>query len=132
MLEKIAESFFELEIGLQILDPDELIFVSNIEIEDKIFKTYFKRKTLKHFIERRKQDLQKRNASEKVLKIILKMLSDLPIALKEYTSLEINKDRNNSYLVYKDFKNEKTPVTIVLEKSSKQGCIIISYYFTKR
>ncbi len=140
-----TKEYLSMENGAPIDSPDELIFVENILIKSLMYKVYFKNKTLKHFIERRKQDYSKRHTAEETEIVIVSMIYDLYEALKNYSSIEDNPNRENSFLIYKDFENIlKTPVTVVLEKLSSdiqksddnnvydETAIIISYYFTKR
>ena len=125
--------YFAMDMGVFVNNPDETIFVSDCIIDNKKYKVYFKNRTLKHFVERRKSDLAKRNDVNKSLEIILGMIDDLHQALEDYTRIELNIKRENSYLLYKNFDDpNKTPVTAVLEVDSEGGALIISYYFTKR
>ena len=129
---KLVIEYFELERKSRIPNPENLIYVESCMLEDNVYRVYFKNKTIKHFVERRKEDLLKRNSKEKTLQIIINMIKDLPEAITAYTKVTKNYMREDSYLLYKDFQNaNKTPVTLVLEQDQK-GLLIISYYFTKR
>ena len=131
-IEILTREYFELPSGTLIDNPDNLIYISEILIENTQYAVYFKNKTLKHFIERRSEDLCKRNNKEKALEIILKMLIDLETVLKYSTKIIKNESRESSFLIYKKFKEPgKTPLTAVLERQ-KTNMLIISYYFTKK
>lgn len=130
--EKVKEYFY-IETGIFIESPEEMIYVCDFLLESKKYKVYFKNRIIKHFVERRKEDLMKRNSEIRSLEIILGMTEDLSVALVDYTKVENNTKRLNSYLVYKNFSDPgKTPVTVVLESDEDRNMLIISYYFTKR
>ena len=132
-LENKAIEYFILDKGVYIKDPESLLYIGDCIIESNLYSVYFKNKSIKHFVERRKEDLAKRHSTEKSLEIILAMVGDLSLLLTSYTSIEINTKRANSFLVYKAFENvNKTPVTAVLLKENSENVLIISYYFTKK
>ncbi len=133
-LEYLATEYFEKNSGELITSPDELIHVAMCILDGNKFKVYIKRKTLKHFVERRKEDLIKRHTKDRSLEIILGMLVDLSYAITFNTRVDANPKRENSLLFYKDFDTPfKTPVTVVTEIiKNKNDLLIITYYFTKR
>ena len=121
-----------MEKGAPIEVPNELVFVHIIKIDNVEYEVFFRNKTLKHFIERRKEDLSKRHTQDESLDLILKMINDLYEVLGDYTSCILNKDRENSYVVSKHFSDvKKTGLTAVLVKEGERQ-IIISFFFTKR
>ena len=132
-LESKVIEYFILDKGVYIKDPESLLYIGDCIIESNLYSVYFKNKSIKHFVERRKEDLAKRHSPEKSLEIILAMVGDLSLLLTSYTSIETNTKRTNSFLIYKAFENvNKTPVTAVLLKEDSENVLIISYYFTKK
>lgn len=86
-----TKEYLSMEAGAPIDGPDDLIFVENICIKSLTYKVYFKNKTLKHFVERRKQDYSKRHTTEETEIVIVSMIYDLYEAFKNSSDCGIRK-----------------------------------------
>ena len=117
------ELYINQEKGSVIKNPNELNFISTTYVYAEYCEVFISNKSLKHFIERRKEDLCKKHLLS-YKDIIFNMLEILPLFISEYDFLLKNKQRENSLIFYKDIGKGVTKMACVLEKINSKLYII--------
>ena len=126
----IVTEYFKMNGGEIIKDSTVEIFIENIEHDSKLYNIHVTKRSLKHFIERRKEDFSKKHLESKSLEIIKLMINDLSDVIKNHDKKVKHKTRTNSIVLYKKTNNHATPMCLVLEtKNSKM--YLVSLHFIK-
>jgi phage-Barnase-EndoU-ColicinE5/D-RelE like nuclease3 len=122
----LIKDFFKLPKGVFISEPNQKIKI--LEFESR--PVYISRKSLKHFVESRKDNLSNLE-EEKQLFLILELINDLPnVILNSDKFLNNKKKRKNSFLYIKKIDSAKTPRGVVVEKIENHF-EIVSIHFIK-
>src|SRR3989344_2483226 len=132
-LKKLAEEYYSLAVGYIIERPDELLRVVDVKETQhqkhphKKFRVYISRKSLKHFVESRKEELRKRHTfAEAVVKILF--------AIEQISEVFLNFDKYEyepeKHFYIKHYSGEPS-LRIFVEEKNINSLEICSIHFTK-
>ena len=125
-LANIVKGYFYIDKGTMIEEPNELIGICKLCNGDAVS---ISRRSIKHFVESRKEQLYK-YAIEKQLEIILSITEDILPTLLIPDLVYKNEKRDNSIVYIKKIDEDKTPRAVVLE-ISEFGYQIVSVHLVK-
>ncbi len=142
-IKRLAKSYYKLDKGTLIESHSELLRVFDIRgsIHEKshphrMKRIYISRKSLKHFVESRKEELEKNNTPEKAVELICFALDELQEVVTNFTSYtfeplnrEINAREKHFYI--KDYSNIGKPAIRVCLEMVNGKLEIFSIHFTK-
>lgn len=120
-IKALVRYYFKLEKGALIKGHTELI-----PVLDNIF---ISRRALKHFVERRREELLKKHTRQESLTTIYFIVDSLPEIIKQPDCLEIECEK---YILTKDYYHiDKSSIRIILEL--RQGSFeIVSIHFKRK
>jgi len=110
VLVEIIKEFFPIPKGVFITDPDQKIKITELDG----LPVFMKRRSLKHFIESRRENFKKFDES-KQLELILDLANDITATLISCDMRVVNPKRMNSHIYLKKIDDLKTPRSVVLE-----------------
>jgi hypothetical protein len=133
---ELAKTYFELPDKAHINKPDQLLLLFSIKVYAKKkhphqgYKVYISRRALKHFVERRREELLKNHTPEESLRIIYFALNKIRETIIRYDSWELTDSR---YSYTKDYSTLDKHLLRIIADEKKDSLEICSIHFkTKR
>lgn len=135
-LKRLAAEFFDMDYGVLIERPSELIRIFDIRGSKnskhlrKGTRVYISRRAFKHFIEERKIDLGKRHSEEIVFERIMFALDHIQETIIDYEHYEEDRTRNPVGHYYtKDYVSKGMPLLRVVLDEKENSTEICSIHF---
>lgn len=138
-LKSLAKEYFLLNDGAAIEKHLEVIRVFDIRgsIHSKHHphhraRIYISRKSLKHFVERRRNELEKDHSLPIALDMICQAIDDIRDTITNFTTYTYEPaDRRAKHFYFKDRSNQERPGLRILLESIDDRLEICSIHFTK-
>ncbi len=135
-LQKLVSEYYTLLRGHIIEKPTQLLRIVDIkdtkhkEHPHKNFRVYISRKALKHFVESRKEELEKRHTSAETLLMILFAVEKIPEVFLSFDKYEYETNPQK-YFYTKHYGHKNPSLRIFVEKKDMNALEICSMHFTK-
>ncbi|MDP2642058.1 MAG: hypothetical protein Q8P21_02085 [bacterium] len=135
-LKKLAKEYFLLEKRAPIIKHEELLRVFDIrgsihkdDHPHKGVRVYISRKSLKHFVESRKEDLERKHTEEEALGNICFAIQEIQEVITNFTVYELEPPGKHFYV--KDYSHMGKPFIRILLEPKSARLEIKSIHFTK-
>ncbi len=123
-----AKDYFFLQYNEKINEPSCKNYVCLVAIENKSYEVYFSNKSLKHFVESRKESFLKNHNEEYTLDKIIEMLNVLIFSIENLDSLKYSNNRENRIEIKKDLRHlNMRSVRVIFERFEKH-LEVVSYH----
>lgn len=135
-IKRLAREYFDMEYAAPIESPSKLIHL--FDIRGSKYKkhpgtgaaVYISHKSLKHFVETRKIDLEKRHPKEEVIERIMFMLDHLQETIINYEHYEQDRTRKPiAHFYTKDYFEQRRPLLGILLDEKEDSLEIRSIHF---
>lgn len=135
-LKRLAKEYLPLERGSPILKFEEALRVFDIrgsihknDHPHRGMRVHITRRALKHFVESRKDELQKRHTQNEVLENVCFALQEVQEVITNFTLYELEPPGKHFYI--KDYSHIGKPFIRILVEVKKSSLEIRSIHFTK-
>jgi hypothetical protein len=134
-LKDLAEEYFQLPAGALIEYHDQLLRIFDIRGSmhkrshpHKTKRVYISRRALKHFVERRKEELAKNHSLEEALGKILFAIERMRGTITDFDKYEFEPP---GHAYSKDYSAEGYPSLRICVESKEERLEVVSIHFTK-
>ncbi len=129
IIKNLIENYLNLATGEPIEKPDELLFVFNLKSFTKDISVFIKRKSLKHFVESRLRELEKKRTRTRVLEILFFQIENIEKVFLD--NHEYEKDSLSRQVIKKDFSHKGYPNLCIVFEKINSHIEIVSVHFKK-
>jgi hypothetical protein len=135
-IKKLAKEYYNLEYGALIDKHSELHRVFDIrgsmhnDHPHKLMRVYISRRSLKHFVESRKKDLEKRHSPEETLASLCFAIDGIQETIKDFDLYEYEPPTRHFYI--KDYSHLGKPFLRILVERKQERLEIISIHYKER
>ena len=141
-IKKLAREYYSLEKGVLIEKHTELLKIFDIKGFDTVDKHPHKdkrvcisRKAIKHFVERRKAELEKNHTTEEVLRKVSFALNEIPNIVLHYDlytrEREKSENEKEKHFYTKNYTHQGEPSIRILFDERGDTLEVRSLHFTK-
>lgn len=135
-IQTLAEAYFALDPKALIERHEERLHVFDIQNSPQrrhphaAQRVYISRKALKHFVERRKEELLRKHSKDEAIQMINFALSQIPVVLSDFDTYEYQ-PADNKHFYSKSFQSIGEPSIRILVEEYEGNLEIRSFHFRK-
>ena len=134
-LKKLVKVYFDLQPGELINKHSEFVRIFNIkdsihpEHPHNLMRVYISRKALKHIVESRKRELEKRHTPEQIIELVCFAIDSTKETIVNFDSYELEPPK---HFYTKDYSYLGKPQLRILLEHNQERLEIVSVHFRQR
>jgi hypothetical protein len=129
VIKNLIQNYLNLATGEPIEKPNELLFIFTLNPDNQAVSIFIKRRSLKHFVESRVRELEKKHSYARVLEILFFQIENIEkVFLDKHKD---NKDVLSRQIIKKDFSHRGYPNLCIVFEKINNHIEIVSVHFKK-